>query len=243
MQGKVDATAKRFIRSRTLLEYRRLNWRVETMARLSHEFAAFTAAARAADFPIHTSVGVHDVPNAGMVTLSFGAMATNAFQRQYRSAFDEEPFVDQQVLEDGGQLVASQSHDGYVFFISNPRKSEWAKPTNDAYIIAGPLDPAEVRQPLIRKMIRRHLIVVRMGSFFGGSGSLTLGERCMFWWIVLIELRKRYNLYRSLITLTNEWGKAIVAAVLATVLSLIAASLATSGNQKMAEQKVGVVSA
>jgi len=55
--------------------------------------------------------------------------------------------------------------------------------------------------------------------------------------------RLRYNLYRSLISLTNEWGKAIVAAVLATVLSLIAASLATSGNQKMAEQKVGVVSA
>lgn len=238
MQGKVDAAAKRLIRSRTLLEYRRLNWRVETMARLSHEFAAFSAAARRAGFPIHTSVGVHDVPNAGMVTITFNATATNAFRRQYKSAFDEQPFVDQQVLEEGGQLAASQSHDGYVFFISNPRKSEWAKPTDDAYIIAGPLDPTEVALPLIRKVIRRHLIVVRMSSAFGGSGSLTFGERCTFWWIVFIELRKRHNLYRSLISLTNEWGKAIVAAVLATILSLVAAGLTTSGNQNAAEQKV-----
>lgn len=35
MQGRADWVTKKLRRSMTLLEYRRLNWRVETMGRLA----------------------------------------------------------------------------------------------------------------------------------------------------------------------------------------------------------------
>ncbi|MFT7776515.1 hypothetical protein [Roseateles sp.] len=243
MQGKVDAVTKRLLRAGTLLEYRRLNWRVETMVRLSHGFAEFTQAARAAGFPMHSSVGVHDVPNCGLVTLSFGSLPTNALRRKHLSLFDEPEYEDQQILEGGGQLAASQSPDGHVFFISNPRSSDWMKPSDGEYFLSGPLDPTEITRPLIRKMIQKHLIVLRMSSMFGGPGSLTRLERCTFWWIVLGDIRKRHAFYRSLATLSNEWGKAVVAAVFAAVVGFVTASLAPSPVPKAAEAKQSAASA
>lgn len=232
MQGKVDSVTKKLRRSMTLLEYRRINWRAETMGRLSHGFAEFSHAARIAGFPMQPSLDVHDVPNCGLVTLSFGSLPTCALRRKHLALFEGPEHVDQQVLEKGGQLAASQSSDGHVFFISNPRSSDWMKPTDSEYFLSGPLDPIEVTPLLIGKMIGRHLIVLRMSSMFGGPASLTRLERCRFWWIVFGDIRKRHAFYRSMATLTNEWGKAIVAAAFAVIVAFATAILTQPSSSK-----------
>lgn len=94
MQGKVDAVTRRLLRSKTLLEYRRLNWRVETIGRLSSGFATFCQAARVAGFPMHTSVGVEDVPNGGIVSLTFGDVDMEAPIRKLLPFFFDEDHVD-----------------------------------------------------------------------------------------------------------------------------------------------------
>lgn len=223
MHGNIQAVAARLSRSKRLLEYRRLNWRVETMRRVIEEFSSFVLSAREAGFPVKMSVDSHDVPNAGLVELTLERQPTDALKRQYISAFDRdgEEFSDRQVFEEGGQLVASQSAEGHVFFVSHPRRSEWCEPRDNAYIIGGPFEPTDVTRRVVQKMIRRHLIVVRTSSIFGGPRSLTFRERLAYQFIVLVELRKRYRLIRALMTLSNEWGKAFVAAALALLVSLV----------------------
>ncbi|WP_269633158.1 hypothetical protein [Pelomonas sp. BJYL3] len=194
------------------------------MDRVVGVFSAFVAGAKAAGFPWAASVDVHYVLNACTVEIAFEHIPTNALMRHYGSTFGEAEYVDRQTLEDGGELIASQSAEGYVLFVSHPRKSAWSRPLDAEFIIGGPFDPTDVTHRLVEKMIRRHLVVVRMTSLFGGRHSLSIGERFTYQLVVLGELRKRYLLLRSLASLTNEWGKALVAAVLAVVGAIAASS-------------------
>lgn len=181
------------------------------------------------------------MPNGGIVSLSFGDVDMEAPIRKLLPFFFDEDHVDRPIREDGGQLVASLSVQGYVFFISHPRKSEWIKPTDESLIIGGPIEPTKVSAKLIQKMVRRHLIVLRKSSFYGGNGSLSWWERWVYRGIIFRELRNRYTLYRSLISLTNEWGKAIVAAVIATVLSLLAAAITSPSCCQPCDSKTSAV--
>jgi hypothetical protein len=46
-------------------------------------------------------------------------------------------------------------------------------------------------------------------------------EGILVWWIRFRDLRSRYEFYTSLLSLRNEWGKALIAGVIAFLVGYI----------------------
>lgn len=84
-------------------------------------------------------------------------------------------------------------------------------------ILFRPFDPTEVTPRLVRKAIRQYLLWLASTSILG-SEDVTLRDRLCIMWISFRDLRYRYELSRSLLSLRNEWGKALVAGVVAFVI-------------------------
>jgi len=221
MQKVTEQAARKLHRSARLLEYRRLNWRVETNQRISREFEAFVMSARIVGLPFKLHISHHDTPNEGIVQIMVDPIATGAVDRKI--AFNEYGMsnVDTPVLETGGEFVASQSVQGYVHFIMYLRRSDRIKPKNESQILFQGYEPTDVTVDVVRRALRRYLILLQSSSVVGGANALTYQERFLVLWIAFRDLRNRYELYRSLLTLRNEWGKAVVAGVVAFLIGYI----------------------
>lgn len=224
MHAAVNRATRKIRRSAQLLEYRRINWRVETNHRIRWEFEAFVCAAREAGFPFNLSVQQHDTPNEGVIQICPEPSLIGIVNRKHNAPSDQPSHTDTPVFETGGELVASQSATGYVHFIVSPRCSDRITPARKELIFLRPLDPSKVTPCLIRKVIKRYLLVLQASSTIGTEDALTFSERIAVRWLHIWELRARYDSYRSMLALRNEWGKALVAIVGAFVVGYVTGS-------------------
>jgi hypothetical protein len=226
MRRYIDRAAQKLERSARLLEYRRLNWRVETNHRIRWEFEAFARTTRDLGLPFAFRVQQHDTPNEGQLQLTALRSLTGVVDRKHDFSPEGFRFSDTPIEETGGELVASQSATGFVHFIAHPRTSDRLRATKTELIIAGPLDPTEVTVSRIRKALRHYLLVLQDSSIIGAEDALTRQEKLVVLWLYFRELRNRHDLYRSLLSMKNEWAKLLVAAVLAFLAGYITASKA-----------------
>ncbi len=221
MQKATERAARKLHRSARLLEYRRLNWRVETNHRIVREFEAFVVSAHKAGLPFKLHVSHHHTPNEGTVQIMADPMATGAVDRKIALNEYGMSNVDTPVLETGGEFVASQSVQGYVHFIVYPRRSDRIKPKKESQILFQGFEPTDVTVDVVRRALKRYLILLQSSSVVGGASALTYQERFIVLWIAFRDLRNRYELYLSLLTLRNEWGKAVIAGVVAFLIGYI----------------------
>jgi hypothetical protein len=224
MRRAVDRAAIKLRRSVELLEYRRINWRVETNHRIRWEFETFVRNAREAGFPLGLHVREYDTPNEGVVQITVAPLPTGTVTRKYGIDHNGEFVSDASVIETGGELIASQSASGYVHFIAHPRRSERIKPKEDELILLGPLEPTEVTVGIVQKALTRYLLILQSSLILGAEDALTIRERIHLLWIRFHDLRSRYRLYVSLLTLNNEWGKAVIAGVVAFLVGYVTGS-------------------
>ncbi|WP_136416516.1 MULTISPECIES: hypothetical protein [Oxalobacteraceae] len=210
-----------------MLEYRRLNWKVETSARIWREFEDFILLGRELDLPFTLRVSREGAPNEETIQIAVSRANTGVVDRKYSSPLVEPSQTDSPVFETGGELVASQSITGDVCFIAYPRRSDRLNPEKKELILFHPFDPVEVTPCLIKKVLRRYLIVLQDSSFLGTEDALTWSERIVLVWLYFRELRSRHELYRSLLAMRNEWAKAVTAGVIAFVVGYLSAKCGT----------------
>lgn len=122
MHRTVFQVTQKLHRSAQRLDFRRLNWRIETNHRIRREFENFVRLAREAGFQFELRVEQHDTPNEGVIQISVAQMPTGAVDRRFSPELGNEKYTDTPVLETRGELVASQSASGYVHFIVHPRQ-------------------------------------------------------------------------------------------------------------------------
>ena len=226
MRHHIDRAHRKLERSARLLEYRRLNWRVETNHRIRWEFEAFTHLTRELKFPFAFRLQQHYSPNEGQIQLTALSSLTGVVDGQRNLYPEGLQFDGTRVEETGGELVASQSATGFVHFIAHPRTSDRLRATKSELIIAGPLDPTNVTASVIRKALRHYLLVLQGSSLIGIEDALTRQERLIIIWLYFRELRSRHDVYRSLLSMKNEWAKLLVAGALAFLAGYITASKA-----------------
>lgn len=225
MRKSIARATKQLQRSALLLQYRRLNWRVVTNHQIRWEFEAFVRETRSAGFPLELRVQQHETPNEAVIQIYAQRTVTEIVDRKHDAHWDIPPYTDTPVFETGGELVASQSATGFIHFIVYPRKSDRLTPNKSELIIYRQFDPTEVTIPIIRKVLKRYLLILQDSSLIGTEDALTFRERLIVTWLHFGELRSRHDLYRSLLSLRNEWLKAIVAGVFAFITGYITGSI------------------
>lgn len=209
----VDLASADLKRSARLLEYRRINWHHVAVPRITKLFEQLHRDSQQSELPFKFHGDHVDTPNEEVLQVRAGQSFTGTFNRKYRSIFEDGPkHSDMAVLETGGELVASQSVTGHVFFLVTPRQSDRSKPDKTDLIIMGPLDPCDVTERRVRKVIKRYVLLLKATSNVG-SGSLSFMEWIIYQWMYTFELGSRNQLVRDMLSLRNEWVKAIFAAV------------------------------
>lgn len=224
MRSVIEQATKKLRRSETLLEHRRLNWSVETNHRIRWEFEAFMVETRALGFPLSFNVRQFDTPNEGVVQLSPSPINTGVVDRVQGDGFGKRAHFDSAVIETGGDLVASLSATGLVHFIAHARVSKRITPKTKELFLLRPYEPPDVTVKVIRKALRQYLLILQESSILGVENAITYRERVLIWWIEFRDLRRRYEFYTSLMSLRNEWGKALIAGVIAFLVGYISGS-------------------
>jgi hypothetical protein len=227
MRAAVSRAAKKLRRSAQLLEYRRVNWNVETNHRIRWEFEAFVRAAKEANFMFEFHVQQHNDPNEGVIQISTRRSLIGIFDRKHNGFLERQPPIDTPVFETGGELVASQSATAYVHFIVYPRQSDRITPKQKELILFRPFDPVEITPRLVQKVLKRYLLVLQDSSALGCEDALTFAERITVIWLHFRELRNRHEFYRSMLALRSEWGKALVAGAVAFIVGYVTGSART----------------
>jgi hypothetical protein len=222
MRRSIALATKKLQRSAALLEYRRINWRVETNHRIRWELEAFVQASREVGLPFVFHLQQHDHPNEGLVQLTVASSFTGVVDRKTNLTPEGLRTDDTPVVETGGEFVASQSAAGMVHFVVHPRRSDRIKPKRSEVFIVGPLDPADVTRKIVQKAIARYLLILQSSSLIGSEDALRFLERWRVRWMYFRDPRRRYELYDSLLALRNEWGKALVAGLVALIATFIA---------------------
>ncbi len=222
MRRSVALATTQLNHSAALLEYRRINWRVETNHRIRWELEAFVRIAGEAGLPFVFHIQQYDNPNEGVIQLTAERSFTGVVDRKTTMTPVGLSHVDTPVVESGGEFVASQSAAGMVHFIAHPRRSDRGTPKRKELFLLGPLDPTEVTSNVVQRALYRYLLVLQSSSLVGSENSLSFAGRVRVRWIYFRDLRRRYELYRSLLALRNEWGKALVAGLIAVVVAFVA---------------------
>lgn len=207
------------LRTRNLLNYRRINWNVIAQPIILQEFQEVCNQARIEHYPFCLFVQSYDNPNENTIQLKAGQNVTGAVKRE--TNFLTGLHYDTPVIEDSCSLVASQSVFGFIHFIVYPYSSERVKPNNENTILFRQLDPNEITPKLIRKAIERYLLIIRSSSVYGAYNTLSYKERLLLSWMRFQDVRNKQKLTTSLISLENKWGSAVVAALLAVIATYV----------------------
>lgn len=223
LRQMLDRADRQLKRSELLLDYRRINWRHVAAPRIYEGFNAVFRVAREIGFPFQFQLDHVQTPNEEVIQLRASKTYVGVVNRKEHAPWEPAyPHTDRKVLEEGGELVASQSSTGHVFFLVTPRRSERSTPSETELILMGPLDPNDVTPGVVRKATRRYLVLLKATSSIGGD-SLGCSDWLLYQWTYTFELRAKYDLVRSAVGLKNEWLKASVTAVIAILAGFVLA--------------------
>jgi hypothetical protein len=170
---------------------------------------------RESDYPFDLHVSELDHPCESIIQVTATRIPTGAIKRTitYREDFSEQ-YIDQPIFEEGGVLVASKSISGHVAIIVHPRKSERLIPNEEQIILYERLDPTDVTNKLLEKSIRRYLLYIRSTSLCGHYDALSMSEKLTIVLMKIGDIRYRYMLSRSLLSMKNEWAKIIFVTII-----------------------------
>lgn len=223
MEALIKSEVRRLQRSIATLTYRRINWRVETRHRIRQKFEQLATCARDTNYPFRLSVQEFEQPTESTIQISAGNNPTGAVNRKTEvDVCAGLKHIDTLVMESGGTLIASQSVSGYVHFVVYPYSSDRIQPKHKEIMLLRSFDPTEVTWSVLNKVIKRYLLCVRSSSVYGMSGDFTWRERALLVWIRVQDIRFRYRIAKSLMSLQNEWGKAIVTGLAALLVGYLA---------------------
>jgi len=211
IRGIVDRASADLKRSTRSLDHRRINWHHVAAPRIAKCFGQLHRDSLRSELPFKFSGDHEDAPNEERIQLRAQQTPTGVFNRTYRFPFEEGPqYSDAVVWETGGELVATQSITGHVYFTVTPRASDRNTPTRTELIIMGPLDPCDVSERRLRSVVSRYLLLLKASSNVGGD-SLSVREWLIYQWMYIFELRSRQDLIRSIIKfLKSETLRAFV---------------------------------
>lgn len=216
---------RRLERSTRLLSYRRLNWRIETSHKIRRYFEVFVQNARSLEYPFGLHVTQHETGAEGVIQISATMLPTGALKRNitHDSELGERIF-DTPVVEEGGTLVASLSVSGHVAFVLYPRKSDRIKAKEEQVILYHRLDPTDVTEGLLRKVILRYMLYMRSTSVIGIHDTLSFREYCFLIGMKIGDVRNLYKTSRAFIAMTSEWGKLFATGFIAWLVAYLTAS-------------------
>jgi hypothetical protein len=157
MRAEVTRATTKIRRSNQLLEYRRINWNVETNHRIRAEFESFIRTAREVGFPFGLRLQQHETPNEEVIQISTDRSLIGIVDREHHAFWVNPQYTDTPVFETGGELVASQSATGYVHFIIHPRCSDRLTPTRKELILFRPFG---ILWKSLRAWFKKYLIVI-----------------------------------------------------------------------------------
>lgn len=193
----VDRASKDLRRSAQLLDDRRINWHHVAAPRINRHFEQLHRDSQRAGLLFKFNGDYEDAPNEERIQLRAQQSFTGIFNRKHKDPWEDgPPHVDTPVWETGGVLVATQAITGHVFFTVTPRESDRSTPHTSELIIMGPLDPSDVSDRRLRKVIARYLLLLKASSNVGWD-SLSVRERIAYQWMYAIELRSRQDIMRA----------------------------------------------
>ena len=196
-KGLIEKATADLTRSDRLLEYLRINCLHLALPRITKQFEQLHRDSQRANLPFRFTGDHDESPNEERVQLRAQQSLTGVVNRTYRSPFEDgPPHSDSQVWETGGELVATQSITGHVYFTVTPRKSDRSIPEKTELIIMGPLDPCNVSESRVRKVVARYLLLLKASSNIGWD-SLSMREWLAYQWMHMVELRARQDLMRA----------------------------------------------
>lgn len=225
MSARSALLASKLNRSSDLLRYRRINWNVETVHRIRKELQDFTREVRESKVAFDFLLREFDTPNEGVLQLEPSQVPIGVVNRRVNPFLEDESANDVVVFERGGSFVASLSFNGYVHFIAHPRFSDRTTPRTKEILLTGPIDPTGVTPKLIQRVLDKYLLVLRSTSVFGMENTISYWERIELFWIYFTDIRRKHQLIRSVISMSNEWAKLLAAGLVAYVAGYLA-----SGN-------------
>ena len=211
----LERETKLLERSTRLLSYRRLNWRIETRQKIRQAFEGFVQQTRRNGYPFSLHVFDYDLSAEGIVQISATRIPTGAIVRSVsHDAEFGERVSKTPVMEEGGTLVASLSVSGHVAFVVYPRKSDRIKPVEEQLLLIHRLDPTDVTDRVLNRVILKYLLYMRSTSVLGMNDTLSTREWFALIWMKIGDVRYMHNLSRTVISMKNEWAKLLLAGVI-----------------------------
>ncbi|SDN72097.1 hypothetical protein [Polaromonas sp. JS666] len=208
--------------SSRLLSYRRLNWRMDASHRIRRAFETFVQETRWGKYPFSLHVTQHEHPVEGMVQISATKFPTGAVTRTTTHDSElRERVTDIPVLEEGGTLVASLSVSGHVAFIVHPRRSDRIKPAEEQIFLFHRLDPTDVTDGVLERVLLRYLLYMRSTSVIGIHDTLNVREYLTLLRMKVGDVRYQYRLSRALLSMQNEWGKLLLAGLIGWLVAYV----------------------
>ena len=221
----VKVETRRLERSARLLSYRRLNWQVETSHKIRRYFEAFVQSARSQEYPFRLHVTQHETGAEGVIQISATMLPTGAVKRSITTDAElGERISDALVVEEGGALVASLSVSGHVHFVVYPRKSDRIRPAEEQIFLYHRLDPTDVTEAILRKVVLRYMLYMRSTSILGIHDTLSLREYALLIGMKMGDVRFLYKTSRAFISMKSEWGKLLAAGLIAWLVAYLTTS-------------------
>lgn len=213
MENLINYSIKKLSDAEVIVRYRRINWTVIEKT-INQEFSLFVAICRKSNFPyIFKIANYREHNNEHSIEIRcIKHPKTNLVK--INSTDGENPHI----FEKGGNLVASQGHQGLVLFMFKPFKTEKVDLNFKEILISQLIDPRKIDVKFLNNILKKYLLLIRYTSL-NGDQTFSLIERLKISLILIMDLRHKHNLMRSVISMQNEWSKLIVGALIGALIT------------------------
>ncbi len=205
------------------LRRRRLNWRCCTKPKIFQECNRYVEIANNSSYPFRLFCvqGSKD-RNYETVQLSAGVNLIGVVKENVEISTDGVVTKSKTTMsESGASLVFSQAVNGSISIMMYPYKSELHRREEKSIFLYHSLHPDEITSYLIRKCIKNFLMYSRLTSVQGLECKPTIYESSKITWFAVKDIRYKSEVIKSLLNMSNEWGKIIVPIVLGYVIGVL----------------------
>lgn len=211
MEHLISYSTKKLKDAQKIVRFRRINWTVVSKE-IEEDFSEFVESCIKNKFPYRFKVATfNEHPNECSIEIRCVSYPKTKLTKLNPSS-NENP----NIFEKGGNLVVSQGHEGLVLFMFTPLSTDKVDLNFREVLISPPLDPRKIDTKYLNNILKRYLLLIRFTSLYGNQ-TLTLFERLKISLIFIMDIRHKYDLVRSIISMKNEWAKLVVAALLGSI--------------------------
>ncbi|ODZ29879.1 hypothetical protein BBN02_23010 [Vibrio parahaemolyticus] len=202
---------------------RRLNWRVCAKPRIFFECEKYAEKANGSGYPFRLFCvqGSKD-ENYETIQLSAGVNPVGVVKKKTEVTEDGKVNKSRStVCESGASLVFSQAVNGAISIMMYPYKSDLHSRTEKNIILYHSLHPDDITSALIKKCIKNFLMYARLTSVLGLECKPSIYESSKITWFAIKDIRFKSELFKSILNMSNEWGKIIVPIMLGYIIAVL----------------------